>query len=226
MIRERRKAGEELRDEDMMEEYRTYLDQELRHLDYAPMAFVTAKEGRNVQTVVDLTQHLFHQANQRLSTAKVNQAVRQILSEKQPSTPSGRRARIYYATQIDVAPPSIVIFVNNPAYFDAAYTRFIVNRMRDLLPYPEVPIRLIVRQREQRKALPGEQIQGDAVTLGDEVDGQTRPAEVPGRHHSARDRARPKKRAKTAKTAAPRTRFSKRKPTKSKTTKKSGRDRR
>jgi GTP-binding protein len=226
MIRERRNAGEELRDEDMMEEYRTYLDQELRHLDYAPMAFVTAKEGRNVQTVLDLTQHLFHQANQRLSTAKVNQAVRQILSEKQPSTPSGRRARIYYATQIDVAPPSIVIFVNNPAYFDAAYTRFIVNRMRDLLPYPEVPIRLIVRQREQRKALPGEQIQGAAVTLGDDVDGQTRPAEIPSRHHSARDRARPKKKTKGSKSAAPRTRFSKRKPAKSKTSKKSGRDRR
>jgi len=148
MIRERRKGGEELRDEDIMEEYRTYLDQELRHLDYAPMAFVTAKEGRNVQTVIDLTQHLFRQANERVSTAKVNQAVRQILEEKQPSTPSGRRARIYYATQIEVAPPTIVLKVNNPNYFNDAYTRFIVNRMRDLLPYPEVPIKLVVRARE------------------------------------------------------------------------------
>jgi GTP-binding protein len=226
MIRERRKAGEELRDEDMMEEYRTYLDQELRHLDYAPMAFVTAKEGRNVQTVVDLTQHLFHQANQRLSTAKVNQAVRQILSEKQPSTPSGRRARIYYATQIDVAPPSIVIFVNNPAYFDPSYTRFIVNRLRDLLPYPEVPIRLIVRQREQRKAMPGEQIQGEAITLGDDASGQTPSASRPGRTYSARKPAKPKKAPKTHKSASPRTRFSKRKPTNPKTTKKGGRDRR
>jgi len=190
------------------------------------MAFVTAKDGRNVQTVIDLTQHLFRQANERVSTAKVNQAIRQILEEKQPSTPSGRRARIYYATQIEVAPPSIVIFVNNPAYFDAAYTRFIVNRMRDLLPYPEVPIRLIVREREQRKAAPGEQIHGEAITLGDEASGQTRPAHIPGRRASARKPAHPKKASKVSKSAAARSRFSKRKPPKPKTSKKGGRDRR
>jgi GTP-binding protein len=131
-----------------MEEYREYLNQELRHLEYAPMAFVTAKDGKNVQAVLDLAQHLFKQANERLSTAKLNQAVRQILQERQPSTPSGRRARIYYATQIEVAPPTIVLKVNNPHYFNDAYQRFIVNRMRDLLPYPEVPIRLVVRPRE------------------------------------------------------------------------------
>jgi GTP-binding protein len=151
MMHERRGGGEELRDEDLMEEYREYLDQEIRHLDYAPMAFITAKEGRNVQMVIDLAQHLYKQANERISTAKLNQAVRQILEERQPSTPSGRRARIYYATQTAVAPPTIVIKVNNPNYFNDAYTRFIVNRMRDLLPYPEVPINLVVRPREHAR---------------------------------------------------------------------------
>jgi GTP-binding protein len=151
MMHERRGGGEELRDEDLMEEYREYLDQEIRHLDYAPMAFITAKEGRNVQMVIDLSQHLYKQANERVTTAKLNQAVRQILEERQPSTPSGRRARIYYATQTAVAPPTIVIKVNNPNYFNDAYTRFIVNRMRDLLPYPEVPINLVVRAREHAR---------------------------------------------------------------------------
>jgi GTP-binding protein len=186
LLRERRKDGEELRDEDLMEEYREYLNQELRHLDYAPMAFVTAKDGKNVQAVLDLSQHLFNQANERLSTAKVNQAIRQILEERQPSTPSGRRARIYYATQIEVAPPTIVLFVNNPVYFDQAYERFIVNRLRDLLPYPEVPIRLIIRQREQR----GKEA-GPAVSMGDDADGQTRP-----RKQSSSTRSRPLKRGK------------------------------
>jgi GTP-binding protein len=170
LIRERRQGGEEMRDEDIMEEYRDYLNEELRHLDYAPMVFITAKDGKNVQMVIDLAQHLFSQTNERVSTAKVNQAVRQILEEKQPSTPSGRRARIYYATQIEVAPPSIVIFVNNPDYFDQAYSRFIINRLRDLLPYPEVPIKLVVRRREQRSAA------DQGLSLGDDSDGQTRPA--------------------------------------------------
>ena len=48
-----------------------YLDQELRHLDYAPVAFITAKEKRNVQTVLDLSQRLFKQATERVPTARV-----------------------------------------------------------------------------------------------------------------------------------------------------------
>ena len=147
-LRERRKGGEDLRDEDLMEEYREYLHAELPNLTFAPLAFVTAKETRNVQMVLDLAQHLYKQANERLSTSKLNQAVRQILQERQPSTHSGRRARIYFATQTAVAPPEIVLFVNSMHYFKDAYQRFVINRMRDLLPYPEVPIKLIVRERQ------------------------------------------------------------------------------
>jgi hypothetical protein len=40
--------------------------------------------------------------------------------------------------------------VNNPAFIEDSYQRHIINRMRDLLPYPEVPIRLLVRPRGQR----------------------------------------------------------------------------
>jgi GTP-binding protein len=144
---ERRK--EAVDDARLMEQFREYLDEELRQINYAPLAFVTAKDGRNVQAALDEAQHLFKQANTRLTTGQLNRVVRQILEEKRPSTSSGRRARVYYATQIDIAPPTIVLFVNNPAFLDDAYRRFMLNRMRELLPYAEVPIRLIVRGRQK-----------------------------------------------------------------------------
>jgi GTP-binding protein len=137
-------------DADLMEQYRAYLDAELKHLDYAPIAFITAKEGRNVQVVLDLAQRLFKQANEHIGTGRLNAAVRAILQQKLPSTPSGRKARVYYATQPDVAPPTIVLFVNKPEYLDEPYQRFMINRLRELLPYAEVPIRLVIRGREGR----------------------------------------------------------------------------
>lgn len=151
-LRETRKeaADEGVDDSQVMEEFREYLDEELRQIDYAPIAFITAKDGKNVQAVLDEAQYLFKQANTRLTTGQLNRVVRQILQERHPSTPSGRKARIYYATQTDVAPPTIVLFVNNPAFLDDAYLRFMTNRFRELLPYPEVPIRLIVRGRQGR----------------------------------------------------------------------------
>jgi GTP-binding protein len=131
----------------LIDEFEEYLRQELKHLDYAPVAFVTAKDGKNVQVVLDLAQHLFKQSSQRMTTSRLNQAVRQILQERTPSTPSGRKAKIFYATQIDTNPPTIALIVNKPEYIDETYQRFMLNRLRDLLPYPEVPIRLLVRPR-------------------------------------------------------------------------------
>lgn len=147
-IREQRKQPEgRFRDEDVMEEFGEYLGQELQHLHYAPIAFITAKEGKNVQQVLDLAQNLFKQAHERLTTGQLNKVVRQILDQQHPSSPTGRRAKVFYATQTDVAPPTIVLFVNNPEYVNENYQRFMINRFRELLPFAEVPIRLVIRGR-------------------------------------------------------------------------------
>ena len=142
-----RKPGQ-VDDVALMEEYKVYLDAELKHVDYAPIAFVTAKESRGIQAVVDMAGHLFNQAGEHVGTGRLNAAVRQILEERKVSTPTGRMARVYYVTQPEVHPPTIVLFVNRPEYIDEMYQRYMINRMRELLPYAEVPIRLVVRGKE------------------------------------------------------------------------------
>jgi GTPase len=153
----------------LMEEFREYVDQELRHLDYAPVAFITAKDGKKVEALLDLAQRMYKQANERVSTHKLNDAVRQILTERRPSTPSGRKARVYYVTQTDVAPPTVVMFVNNLHFINETYQRFMINRMRELLPYGEVPIKLVVRERERQKG-PTPRGQGPVTSLDDAAD--------------------------------------------------------
>ncbi len=135
----------------LMDEFSQYIDQELPWLDFAPVVFITATEGRNVQSMLDLAQHLFKQSHLRLTTGQLNQAIRQVFSERTPSTPMGQRVKVLYATQVDSAPPTIVLFVNNPDWVSESYQRFIINRLRDLLPYPEVPIQVLVRGRNERR---------------------------------------------------------------------------
>lgn len=147
-------SGKELTDSALMDEYREYIREELHHLNFAPIAFVTAKDSKRIESVLELAQHLFRQANERLGTGRLNNAIRSVLTEKAPSTTSGRRAKIFYGTQISVAPPTIVLFVNNPAYLQDSYQRFMINRFRQLLPYPEVPIKLILRARSGRTSGP------------------------------------------------------------------------
>jgi GTP-binding protein len=131
---------------ELMEKFRTYVGSELRGLSFAPVLFVTAKDNRKVQAILDVAARIAKQAASRVSTAKLNEALRQVLDEKPPSAPGNRRPKVYYATQAETSPPTIVLFVNKQAYFDANYLRFMSNRFRELLPFRDVPLRILARE--------------------------------------------------------------------------------
>ena len=147
-----KKPSKPVRDVDVMEEYGKYLDAELKFLDYAPIAFTTAKDGKNVQQVLDLAQHLYNQTNERVTTGRLNSALEAVIKNRAPSAKKGKTPKVYYATQTSVAPPTIVLFVNNADYIDENYRRYVTNQFRELLPYAEVPIRLQVRGRARDSA--------------------------------------------------------------------------
>jgi len=64
----------------------------------------------------------------------------------------GKRAKIYYASQVATDPPTIALFVNDPDLFDENFQRFLLNRMRDELPFSEVPIKLLIRGKAKMTA--------------------------------------------------------------------------
>jgi GTP-binding protein len=137
-------------------DYLDYLADALRGLDYAPIVFTSAINDDHVRDAVQLAWSLFEQANQRVSTGQLNQVVRQILAQRGPSSRLGTRAKVYYVTQPTVQPPTIVLFVNDPDVFTDQYQRYMINSFREMLPFAEVPIRLVIRPRSRRSAKPGE----------------------------------------------------------------------
>ena len=82
----------------------------------------------------------------RLSTSQLNNAVKTVVEERVPSAPGRSRPKVYYATQTAIQPPTIVLFVNKVEWFNENYIRFVTNRFRELLPFGQVPIRLLLRQ--------------------------------------------------------------------------------
>lgn len=134
-------------------QFAEYLTEVMPHLSYAPIVCVTAATGKNVPAAVDTALNLHHQTRTRVPTARLNAAVEQILAERNPSPKAGAKSiKIYYATQISVAPPSIVCFCNHPDAVREDYRRFMENRLRDVLPFAEVPLRLFFRDRPGRAA--------------------------------------------------------------------------
>jgi len=131
-------------------DYEQYLIEKLPGLKYAPIAFTTATKAKNVQSVLDLAAEIFKQTTTRIPTAKLNKVFEKIMTERLAAAKRKMgRPKIYYAAQIAVNPITILMFVNNPNLFDENYRRFIVGRLRELLPIAEVPIRLLARPRRQ-----------------------------------------------------------------------------
>jgi GTP-binding protein len=126
-----------------------YLRDTFRTMSYMPIAFITALTGKNVKTLCNHAQMLFKQARHRVSTSELNDAVHDSLDANPPPAHHQGRPKIFYATQVDVEPPTIVLFCNNPKGFSASYRRYLLAALRDRLPFAEVPIRLYLRRREE-----------------------------------------------------------------------------
>ena len=133
------------------EAFGDYLTSALQFLSYAPIAFTTATDSRNIQSTIDVAATLFKQARRRVTTGELNRAMAGVLEQHQPPADKrGGQPRIYYATQISVCPPTIVFFMNNPAMLKEHYRRFVAGRMREALPFDEIPIRFVWRVRTSR----------------------------------------------------------------------------
>jgi len=133
-------------------DYEEYLTKLLPGLKYAPISFTTATTGKNVQSTLDLSAELFKQATVQIGTGRLNKAFEIIRGERSGSRrSSGKSPRIYYVTQVAVNPVTFMMFVNDPGLFDEAHRRFIAGRLRDLLPIPEVPIRLLARPKDTHR---------------------------------------------------------------------------
>ncbi len=128
------------------EDFRAYIGEQLQALSYAPVAFLSAKEKRGVEDLLALAQELFAQSQLRVSTGELNRVVERAMDSRPPSS-QGHSARVLYATQTDVGPPTVVLFVNDKKHFGKDFLRYLGARLRDELPFREIPVRLVLRDR-------------------------------------------------------------------------------
>jgi len=129
-------------------DFEDYLAQELPGIHFAPVIFLSAKEGLNVQRTFALARELFDKARERVVTSELNRVLQRALEARSPSS-KGHRVRVKYATQADVAPPTFVLFVNDKRLIGKDYLRYLENRVRQELGFEEVPVRFVLRDKHE-----------------------------------------------------------------------------
>ena len=135
-----------------LEKYEKDIYSKLSYLSYAPIIFISAKTGQRVHKLFDLINHVNEQNSMRISTSILNQVINEAISIVQPPTDKGKRLKIFYGTQVSTKPPTFVIFVNNKELFHFSYERYIVNQIRKEFGLEGTPVRIIVREKNQKEA--------------------------------------------------------------------------
>lgn len=133
-------------------EFHEYVQKVFPSLDFVPVAFITAKDNKNVQRVVELAQSLHKQASSRIGTGELNRVLEHALASSPPPMRMNRVAKIYFATQVAANPPTIVLFTNSPDLFDNTYKRYLLKTFRESLPFKEVPIKMYLRAKDRDRS--------------------------------------------------------------------------
>ena len=117
------------------------------YLDYAPIAFVSAKEAKRIDTLLPLIDMVYENINLRIKTNVLNEVILDAQLANPAKPHNGKRLKIYYASQVSVAPCVIVLFVNDPELMHFSYERYIENKLREAFGFEGVPIQIICRKR-------------------------------------------------------------------------------
>ncbi|SDX71850.1 ribosome biogenesis GTPase Der [Eubacterium barkeri] len=122
----------------------------LSFMPYAPMMFISAKTGQRVSQLYEKIDFVKSQSEKRISTGKLNEAITSFVMMKQPPSKSGRRLKIFYASQPAINPPTFVLFVNDASLMHFSYERYLENKINETFDFFGTPIRLFIRERKEK----------------------------------------------------------------------------
>lgn len=122
---------------------------EFIYLGYAPILFVSALTKQRVHQILPLIDEVHDYSLMRIQTNVLNEVIMDAQLMTPPPTHNGKRLRIYYASQVGIAPPTFILFVNDPELLHFSYKRFLENKLREAFNFTGTTLRIIAREREK-----------------------------------------------------------------------------
>ncbi len=138
------------KDDHTMEKFKKEVYNRLGYLTYAPILFISAKTGQRINKLYELIKFVADQNAMRVTTSMLNQVLNEALAIVQPPSDKGKRLKVYYMTQASTKPPTFIVFVNSKDLFHFSYERYLVNHIRKEFGLQGTPIRMIVREKNEK----------------------------------------------------------------------------
>ncbi|MEB7823739.1 ribosome biogenesis GTPase Der [Staphylococcus chromogenes] len=135
------------KDSKTMKKFKDDIRQNFQFLDYAQIAFVSAKESARLQTLFPLINEASENHKKRVQSSTLNEVITDVISMNPTPTDKGRRLNVFYATQVAIEPPTFVVFVNDVELLHFSYKRYLENQIRHAFGFEGTPVHIIARKR-------------------------------------------------------------------------------
>jgi GTP-binding protein len=122
----------------------------LKYLEYAPLLFISAADGKNIESVFKKVELVARERRKRVTTGQMNKFLEKVDFQK-ASVPMNKRVRIYYMTQAAVAPPTFVLFTDKDIKMHFSFERFLGNQIRENFGFIGSPIWFKIKARNKKK---------------------------------------------------------------------------
>ncbi len=139
------------KDQNTALEFERRLRHELNFLPYVPVLFISAETGQRVHQVMPLVYEIHQERIRKISTAQLNKVLINAQDRHQSPSGAGKPFRIYYGTQVNTAPPTFMLYCNDPTLAHFTYMRFLENQIRETFPFKGTPMKLVLKKRERRE---------------------------------------------------------------------------
>jgi GTP-binding protein len=136
------------------DDYKKFEEQlrfKLKFLAYAPLLFISAKTGRNVEKIFPRIDQIVDGYRRKFRTSELNAVLEKAMTAHHAPTVRGKPRRFYYVTQLKSGPPTFALFsnVDDPLHF--SYRRYLENQFRDAFDLVGCPIHFVIRARKGMK---------------------------------------------------------------------------
>ncbi len=140
---------------DKEEEYKRMMaqaEQKLKFVDYAPVLTMSALTRQRITKVFDEIDKVMLEASKRVPTGDLNRVFEKLAAHHEPPLYHGKRVKYFYITQVDIKPPTFVVFVNYPDGVHFSYLRFIENNLRRAFGFLGTPVRIFPKRRREEES--------------------------------------------------------------------------
>lgn len=137
------------KDTSTLERYKQRIREEIKTLDYVPILFISALTGQRVSKIFQTVEAVISEHRKRIATAELNQWLQETVRSNPPPLAGSRSVKLYYVSQVDTAPPTFVLFTNEPPGVTEPYQRYLMRQLRERYGFAGTPLRILLRRRKK-----------------------------------------------------------------------------